>query len=549
MKIVLIALFIIILIAGCVQDSKKASSYGDGGGGSVSSSSNSSVARECPDGTAYSKCSAEKPGYCKSGNIINKCSQCGCPSDKTCSPETNICFIDYKAERRILIFVDDSLYGSLTSELETFVEDLKSDTAKEVNVFHGSWTVAGSIKDIILNNDDNLYGIFLIGNLPYVNFGSSIDLTTPKHISDFYYSDLNNICTYNSQYDFYDVITCIYGGLTYGPWVARMKPDSSVDQIKALKMYFGRNHAYRNGQLKFDPTLLYYNTYSKDFTDFDLIENTVNAILTANVYSKEKITTISATNDSDNNNLDSEYLKGIMIPNEWVIGEFHGWYGGHQFNITTEDLLNVKPNSLFYELKSCSVGRFSEDNYAGAAYVFSEGNGLLALASTLDHFESSYGLVEAERIYALSHGVNFADAFATFFSSGNTWIGDPTIRLRQNVGDSGAIIYVNQTSFNLGAIPSGTRDLKVHFTVKNIGTQKLTFSDLSDISLTRKPGDYFQFATNFYNTDLLPGNTYDAQIIMDASAQKGHYESVVGYIISNDNNSPMIPIKFSFDIE
>jgi len=39
---------------------------------------------ECVDSTDYGKCSQNKPKYCDNGNLIDKCSVCGCPSGKTC---------------------------------------------------------------------------------------------------------------------------------------------------------------------------------------------------------------------------------------------------------------------------------------------------------------------------------------------------------------------------------------------------------------------------------------------------------------------------------
>jgi len=44
-------------------------------------------AQTCSDGTAYGSCSSTKPQYCDSGNLINKCSQCGCPSGQTCQAD------------------------------------------------------------------------------------------------------------------------------------------------------------------------------------------------------------------------------------------------------------------------------------------------------------------------------------------------------------------------------------------------------------------------------------------------------------------------------
>ena len=46
----------------------------------------------CSDGTAYSSCSTDLPKYCDaSGNLINKCTTCGCPEDKLCNPSTEAC--------------------------------------------------------------------------------------------------------------------------------------------------------------------------------------------------------------------------------------------------------------------------------------------------------------------------------------------------------------------------------------------------------------------------------------------------------------------------
>ncbi len=41
----------------------------------------------CSDGTVYGSCSSTKPKYCSSGTLINKCSQCGCPTGYTCQTD------------------------------------------------------------------------------------------------------------------------------------------------------------------------------------------------------------------------------------------------------------------------------------------------------------------------------------------------------------------------------------------------------------------------------------------------------------------------------
>lgn len=43
-----------------------------------------STAPKCSDGTEYGECSLNKPRYCYNGNLIDKCTICGCPANKIC---------------------------------------------------------------------------------------------------------------------------------------------------------------------------------------------------------------------------------------------------------------------------------------------------------------------------------------------------------------------------------------------------------------------------------------------------------------------------------
>jgi len=44
---------------------------------------------KCTDNTIYEKCSSSKPKYCDNGNLINKCSLCGCSSNYICQSDEN----------------------------------------------------------------------------------------------------------------------------------------------------------------------------------------------------------------------------------------------------------------------------------------------------------------------------------------------------------------------------------------------------------------------------------------------------------------------------
>ena len=54
--------------------------------------SGGSQSSTCSDGTAYGSCSATKPKYCNSGTLINRCSQCGCPTGQSCNSSSDSCY-------------------------------------------------------------------------------------------------------------------------------------------------------------------------------------------------------------------------------------------------------------------------------------------------------------------------------------------------------------------------------------------------------------------------------------------------------------------------
>lgn len=50
--------------------------------------SSESSSQSCVDGTPYGSCSSNQPDYCDNGNLIKKCSKCGCYSGSCQADET-----------------------------------------------------------------------------------------------------------------------------------------------------------------------------------------------------------------------------------------------------------------------------------------------------------------------------------------------------------------------------------------------------------------------------------------------------------------------------
>ena len=49
-------------------------------------------AQLCSDGTPFGNCSTNKPKYCSSGNLVDSCLICGCPSNQNCNSTSNTCY-------------------------------------------------------------------------------------------------------------------------------------------------------------------------------------------------------------------------------------------------------------------------------------------------------------------------------------------------------------------------------------------------------------------------------------------------------------------------
>jgi len=47
----------------------------------------------CSDGTLYGQCSVTIPAYCSNGNLVNSCTQCGCPTGQACNSTSQGCYV------------------------------------------------------------------------------------------------------------------------------------------------------------------------------------------------------------------------------------------------------------------------------------------------------------------------------------------------------------------------------------------------------------------------------------------------------------------------
>jgi len=81
-NLMLISLIGVVFVSLCTQIPQVPSISG-----AQNPPSNTTIPQTCSDGTAYGSCSSILPKYCDNGNLISKCSQCGCPETLTCQSD------------------------------------------------------------------------------------------------------------------------------------------------------------------------------------------------------------------------------------------------------------------------------------------------------------------------------------------------------------------------------------------------------------------------------------------------------------------------------
>jgi hypothetical protein len=85
------------------------------------------IIQKCTDGTSYNQCSTNKPKYCEAGNLINRCSICGCPSGQYCDRSSNLCYVGEKLD--MLIFLSPQYANDLRIKeaINVYIEAVKED--------------------------------------------------------------------------------------------------------------------------------------------------------------------------------------------------------------------------------------------------------------------------------------------------------------------------------------------------------------------------------------------------------------------------------------
>jgi hypothetical protein len=347
-------------------------------------------------------------------------------------------YISTSGSKRILVFIDTSIYPSLINSVEfhQWVSDLEAENyfLKIVEIISGT---EAELRDYIVSeyNLNGLEGTIMIGDLPYATYEKANTFGRKNREVfpiDLFFMDLNGVWQDIDGDEYYDSHT---GDRGPEIWLGRIKTstlnyDSTRDEIGKIKFYLDKTHHYRNRNL-------YLNKRALSYHDDDWSSNTtiyLDSIYEEVVVVNDKQTTSAA-----------DYQQRLSENYEWIHVSAHSTPTWHTFNTNSGwdrvwyyDVVSIDPLTSFYNLFACSNAKYSHDNYLAGHYVFNRTYGLVAVGSTkigsmLNYFqfysplgeEYKWSIGEAFKNWFRNQNLDYENYRDWFY--GMTIIGDPTL--------------------------------------------------------------------------------------------------------------------------
>ncbi|MEJ2248382.1 MAG: C25 family cysteine peptidase [Candidatus Lokiarchaeota archaeon] len=283
-----------------------------------------------------------------------------------------------KQSTHVNIYVNSTIYSSLSSEIHQYEEDIIAQ-GYSVTLINWSNNNVTALKNDLINasqQEEGLFGAVLIGDMPYANYKNGTEIFP----CDLYLMDLDGTWVDSDPTDgYYDDHTPGEGDLLPEIWISRISTESmsGINHIDAYKAYFDRNHAYRTNNLNRPHSQLVY-------IDNDWSSRTDEWLGGMTAYSN--ITCVNV----NSNTTASDYLSKLNETYEFVHLFVHSNSTEHIFgpngdgtegrvNYTQIDATYTKP--LFYNLFANSACNYITQDNIGTHYLFSE-NTLAVIGST-----------------------------------------------------------------------------------------------------------------------------------------------------------------------
>jgi len=237
------------------------------------------------------------------------------------------------------------------------------------------------------------------------------------------------------------------------------------------------------------------------------------------------------------------YLSQLQTDYEFADVHFHGaptmhLVGPANVVVQNYEIRAAAPKPLFYNLASCSLGKFDEEGYVAGEYVFA-GNGLLATAITLPGM-SPIGTMP--RLFLQKSGVTFGTAFKYDTVMQQTYIGDVSLQLRKPPSNP-PVIQSDIQYIEFGQVAVGQTVTKL-FNLRNLGAQGAKDLVFNGRRLSPKingiPGGYDAFTLQYFFPPLSPSSEVAFPLSFTPTIA-GEYTGRI-ILVSNDPSTPYYPI-------
>jgi hypothetical protein len=353
----------------------------------------------------------------------------------------------------IAVIVQERFYAALQTEIERYAEDVRHDLGATVSVVARAWSEPQDVRDFLRGlREDGLVGAVLIGDIPAAFFYAQLqDANLDRVPSDFYYMELDHELPLDSSGVFGRPAATV--SLLPDIWVGRLTPsrdgETGIDQ---LRRYFDRNHAYRSGKLQAVSQMLVLDDMNAGQSQSSVEATDVERVMDRiGLYPQQ--TAVLPTMMSRPGRSKNDLKKVFQTPYEFAYMNHHGTPTTQQFGgemITAADLLEIRPQPLFYFIWACSNGDYTSPGYLAGSYLY-DGNGLVVMAPSVPVF----GNIESgiPFLYPLSLGATFGQAHQySNFLSPMALLGDPTLKIRRPP-EPAAALALSQPELQFGQVP------------------------------------------------------------------------------------------------
>jgi hypothetical protein len=403
----------------------------------------------------------------------------------------------FSADKLFLIVVNSILKPNITAALNTYMNDLIQDGYKpEIK----SWTLAGStpeeLRDYLKTRvKDGLYGVIMVGDLPYTeyyfSFGTPIqgpcdyffmDLTsTFAHTAPPAITDHDGIYDSPGQYDTPSVN--VFGKMPATIMVGRLRASGfslfpGKTETDLINNYFVKNHAYRTCTSVLSNRALNGSACINDGNGA-IQASPITQVMQYAYNDYIQCTTADKTTDI----LTHARLMSLMQePRDFIFVNAHGCA---TYCLTDDatvfantDFKDFTFQNWFYYLYSCDLGNWAyNDNHGNASiYPLNSGIGTIAYAATTYSGQDSgqqvlFGQLARNKclgeavLQAINYGWN-----GSFEWPHVTIMGDPTLRLYMISAPKNLSCAKEQGKNTLAWTPNTETNLKGYNIYRSTGT-------------------------------------------------------------------------------